>query len=79
MVGPIFRGAVRCAFVSEANRRDASIFFADDQMPQFKQKICSVLAGYVWDEKNEFVRDHHASVNKLARIITLRDQISFQS
>jgi len=56
-----------------------TIFFADDQMPEFKRKICSVLAGYVWDEKNDFVREHHTSVNKLARIITLRDQISYQS
>jgi flavin-dependent dehydrogenase len=56
-----------------------TIFFADDQMPEYKRKICSVLAGYVWDENNDFVRDHHTSVNKLARIITLRDQISFQS
>jgi flavin-dependent dehydrogenase len=25
------------------------IFFADNQMPEFKRKICSVLAGYVWE------------------------------
>jgi len=29
------------------------------------------LAGYVWDMKNPFVRDHKVALQKLARIIEL--------
>ena len=29
-----------------------TIFFADNQVPEIKSMICSVLAGYVWDTNN---------------------------
>ncbi|MBX3253836.1 MAG: tryptophan 7-halogenase [Chitinophagaceae bacterium] len=50
-----------------------TIFFADNQDPTIKSQICSVLAGYVWDTSNPYVRDHTTALNKLARIITVRD------
>ena len=43
---------------------------------EVKRQICSVLAGYVWDETNPFVKEHHTAVTKLARIIGLRDKIA---
>lgn len=49
------------------------IFFADDQDPKIKSMICSVLAGYVWDLNNPFVKDHATALKKLARTIELRD------
>lgn len=52
-----------------------TIFFADNQDPEIKRKICSVLAGYVWDLDNAYVRDHKTALQKLARIITLRDSL----
>ncbi len=52
-----------------------TIFFADNQDPEIKRKICSVLAGYVWDLGNAYVRDHKTALQKLARIITLRDSL----
>lgn len=53
-----------------------TIFFADNQDPLIKSMICSVLAGYVWDTKNPFVKDHKTVLQKLARTIELRDLIA---
>ncbi len=50
-----------------------AIFFADDQVGNIKRMICSVLAGYVWDTSNPFVKDHKTALQKLARTIQLRD------
>ena len=52
-----------------------TIFFAKDQKPDIKSMICSVLAGYVWDKKNPYVKDHKTAVTKLARMIELRDSL----
>lgn len=52
-----------------------TIFFADDQDPLIKSQICSVLAGYVWDTTNPYVKDHTTALHKLARIITMRDSL----
>ena len=51
-----------------------TIFFADDPVQEIKNKICSVLAGYVWDMNNDFVKDAKTSVTKLARTIEARDK-----
>lgn len=50
-----------------------TIFFADNQVLRIKSMICSVLAGYVWDLKNPYVKDHSTALQKLARTIELRD------
>ncbi len=52
-----------------------TIFFADNQVPEIKSMICSVLAGYVWDTNNPYVKDHQTALQKLAKLITLRDTI----
>ncbi len=52
-----------------------TIFFADNQDPVIKSQICSVLAGYVWDTTNPYVKDHDTVLKKLARVITLRDSL----
>lgn len=52
-----------------------TIFFADNPVQSYKNQICSVLAGYVWDTNNPFVKEAEASVNKLARIINTRDRM----
>ncbi|MEO5682580.1 MAG: NAD(P)/FAD-dependent oxidoreductase [Chitinophagaceae bacterium] len=51
-----------------------TIFFADDPVQSYKNQICSVLAGYVWDTDNPFVKDSAAAVTKLAKIIKARDR-----
>ncbi|RYY23296.1 MAG: NAD(P)/FAD-dependent oxidoreductase [Chitinophagaceae bacterium] len=52
-----------------------TIFFADQQNPLVKSQICSVLAGYVWDLNNPYVKFHDTALHKLARMIDLRDII----
>jgi len=54
-----------------------TIFFAKDQDPEIKRKICSVLAGYVWDTNNSYVKDHDTALKKLAKTIKLRDSIEY--
>jgi flavin-dependent dehydrogenase len=49
------------------------IFFSRNSDPLVKGQICSVLAGYVWDEKNPFVRAHEKAVRQLARLISVRE------
>ncbi len=53
-----------------------TIFFANDQDPLIKSQICSVLAGYVWDMSNPYVKDHKHNVYKLARMIEMRDSLA---
>lgn len=51
-----------------------SIFFSDNINPKIKSQICSVLAGYVWDETNPFVKKHKRTVKTLAKVIELDKQ-----
>ncbi|WP_426669429.1 NAD(P)/FAD-dependent oxidoreductase [Mucilaginibacter sp. McL0603] len=48
-----------------------TIFFAEKQNHEVKKMICSVLAGYVWDMDNPFVKNHDMALQKLARTIEL--------
>jgi len=50
-----------------------TIFFAKRQNFEIKKMICSVLAGYVWDVSNPFVKDHTFALRRLARTIELED------
>lgn len=54
-----------------------TIFFAKDQDPEIKKMICSVLAGYVWDTDNPYVKNHETALRKLAKNIKLRDSIQY--
>ncbi|MBA4054245.1 MAG: pyridine nucleotide-disulfide oxidoreductase [Marivirga sp.] len=50
------------------------IFFSENPDPIVKRQICSVLAGYVWDQKNPFVRAHEKALKSLVKLIDLRNQ-----
>ena len=50
-----------------------TIFFAENQDPVIKSQICSVLAGYVWDLDNIYVKNHKTWLHRLASMITFRD------
>lgn len=52
------------------------IFFTEKQDPEFKKQICSVLAGYVWDLENPFVKRHDKALASLAKIIRHRKKVS---
>ena len=45
------------------------IIFSGVMEPDMKNKICSVLAGYVWDDTNPFVAQPQRKVEQLGRII----------
>jgi flavin-dependent dehydrogenase len=45
------------------------IFFAPEPNLEIKRQICSVLAGYVWDLSNPFVKHHARKVAQVARLI----------
>ena len=51
------------------------IFFSKNQQAEVKSQICSVLAGYVWDESNPYVKNHDTALKRLARTIELTDKI----
>jgi flavin-dependent dehydrogenase len=54
------------------------IFFAREQDQEVKKQICSVLAGYVWDNDNPYVRDHQRSVKRLAKLIEVRERLELR-
>jgi len=56
-----------------------TIFFADNQDVLINSQICSVLAGYVWDLSNPYVKDHKNGLHRLAAIIGFRDRLTAQS
>ena len=51
-----------------------TLFFHQPENPEVKQKICAVLAGYVWDETNPFVKKHDNVIKNMAYIITLEKE-----
>jgi len=50
------------------------IFFHRPENPEIKSQICAVLAGYVWDKTNPFVKNHHRLVKTVARVIDMESQ-----
>ncbi len=49
------------------------IIFHPSPRPEIKAQICAVLAGYVWDETNPFVKKHAHIVKNFARIIEMEE------
>jgi flavin-dependent dehydrogenase len=49
------------------------IIYAKNPDPDIKRKICAVLAGYVWDEENPFVRRAERALAVVARAVAHRD------
>jgi flavin-dependent dehydrogenase len=54
------------------------IFFAREPDAEIKKQICSVLAGYVWDQNNPYVRDHEKSLRRLAKLIDVRERLDLK-
>lgn len=52
------------------------IFFSKERRTEVKNQICSVLAGYVWDMSNPYVKNHDTALKRLARTIELTDIIN---
>ena len=52
-----------------------TLFFAGNDNPEIKRQICSVLAGYVWDKKNPFVKNHDRLIKTVAHIIEMENRV----
>lgn len=48
-----------------------TLFFHQPENPEVKRRICSVLAGYVWDKSNPFVRKHKNIVKNMAYTLNM--------
>ncbi|MBP6335437.1 MAG: tryptophan 7-halogenase [Bacteroidia bacterium] len=51
------------------------IFFAKTPNPEIMRQICSVLAGYVWDMENPFVKKHDQVLGTLSRVIRIDSEV----
>lgn len=51
------------------------VFFHQPSNPDFKRKICAVLAGYVWDDKNQFVKRHDKIIQTLGHLVDMQGKI----
>lgn len=47
------------------------IIFYPEQQPEIRRKICSILAGYAWDESNPYVRESKRHLKTLEEICAL--------
>jgi flavin-dependent dehydrogenase len=52
------------------------IFFAPKPNIEIKNQICSVLAGYVWDLDNPYVKKHDRAIKGLVNLIKLESEQS---
>ena len=48
--------------------RFQDVIFHQDQKPEIKAMISSILAGYAWDEQNPYVKNARARFNTLAEL-----------
>ena len=51
------------------------LFFHENPRTEIKEQICAVLAGYVWDKNNPFVKNHQRIIGNIARMID-REEIN---
>lgn len=49
-----------------------TVFFSDEIGQKIKGQICSVLAGYVWEDTNPFIKKHKRIVQTLAKVIEIK-------
>lgn len=47
------------------------LFFHQPENPDVKEKICAVLAGYVWNKENPFVKKHSSVIRNMAYLIRM--------
>ena len=52
-----------------------NVFFSERPNHDSKKMICSVLAGYVWDMNNPFVKNHESELKKLSRLIRIEKEL----
>ncbi|TNF35211.1 MAG: NAD(P)/FAD-dependent oxidoreductase [Gammaproteobacteria bacterium] len=67
---PLKKGvdAFRTFVTAWYDQRFQDVIFHHTQLDTVKAMICSILAGYAWDEDNPYVRDSERRLNVLAKI-----------
>jgi len=50
------------------------IFFARKPNFEIQKQICSVLAGYVWDTDNPYVKNHDRALKALANVLKIEEE-----
>ena len=55
------------------------LFFHQPENPDVKKKICAVLAGYVWNKENPFVKKHNSVIRNMAYLINMVKDIEDSS
>ncbi|WP_291149104.1 NAD(P)/FAD-dependent oxidoreductase [Flavobacterium sp. UBA7680] len=53
-----------------------TLFFHQPENPEVKEKICAVLAGYVWNEENSFVKKHDHVIANMAYLLNMQKEKS---
>lgn len=53
-----------------------TIFFSKNQSSEVRRQICSILAGYVWDESNPCVSRYKTIIETLCKVIEIQDLTS---
>ena len=48
-----------------------TLFFHRPENPDVKKKICAVLAGYVWNKQNPFVKKHDRVIKNMAYMLEM--------
>ena len=61
----VFRSYVKTWYTGELQK----LFFHPEVNEDVRRKLCSVLAGYVWDKENPFVAKHDRAVQAIAHIL----------
>lgn len=51
------------------------MFFNEERNMEVIRQMCSVLAGYVWDKENPFVKDHRTSLSRMVRLINVEKKM----
>ena len=51
-----------------------TIIFSKGFNLKIKQQICSILAGYVWDTSNPYVKKHSYALQTLAKVIRISER-----
>lgn len=70
---PIKKGVdVFASYIRDWYNEDLqTLFFHRPENQEVKEKICAVLAGYVWDESNPFVKKHGRAVGAMAHLLRM--------
>lgn len=62
----VFRSYVKTWYSGDLQK----LFFHPEVNQDVRRKLCSVLAGYVWDKENPFVAKHDRAVQAIAHVLT---------